>query len=607
MFWLFSGAAIGNGLPQPNILLVVTDDLGIGDSQAWYAQSDKTTPTLNHLAKQGIAFERFYTDSTCSTSRAALLTGVHPARLGFHPVAMGISPEIVTLPEYVKAQGYDTALIGKWHAGEYFPQAQPWAQGFNWFYGYLNQWLLQGPDSNGELRIQAPTYYNPWLHASAEAAPAMPQQGYLPELLTVHAEQWLANPMRKQQPWFLMYATPLPHGPLVAPPEFDGAADDKDAIYHAMVSRLDRDVGRLIAKLEATGQRENTLIIVMGDNGAPEHRKGSNAKFAGGKWVYREAAVRAPLLWVWPKNFAQQLKIDASKPVLVTDIYPTIVEVLSLSKESDKTQTFEFDGYSFFSKAERSPMYWMSRYGFSYLKDSLRFSGYWLFGVWIERIVEEIEADYSTLRLVGERDKTFNQVTEQFIPWLDEITKVQLKATSLNEWQGQDFLRTPLKEWDFYIAVQPVVSADQQPQFLAGQAGSWQLTWNGRELDLQMHGGRWQVRLPPSNNCQLIGINADLYDRFSRMTGELSHSRLMLSINGIERLDGKWLIEDLRSTPTTTPLQIAQAREAFKGVANWQGAYSEPEIYHRASRVSDFVFRLDEDAIKKRLCAGLHK
>src|SRR6478609_7838934 len=119
----------------PNVLLLLADDFGYNDSAIYQDIFQQTPvaamPTLEAFAKQGMRFTRFYTESTCSSSRAALLTGQYPARNGFMPVARGISADVVTLPEYLHTRGYSTHLVGKWHAGEINAAAFPEQQGFD--------------------------------------------------------------------------------------------------------------------------------------------------------------------------------------------------------------------------------------------------------------------------------------------------------------------------------------------------------------------------------------------------------------------------------------------------------------------------------------------
>lgn len=590
-------AQLAIGKPAaPNILMIVADDLGYGDSSAWFEASDKHTPTLNQLAQNGSKFTRFYTDSTCSTTRASLLTGQHPARLGFHPVARGIPVELTTLPEYLQQAQYKTALIGKWHIGELYPQSLPNAQGFDYFFGYLNQWFLQGPAEDGSLQLKGPVYYNPWLTENQQ--PMAKFDGYLPEILTAKAEQWLSE-QAADKPWFLLYATPLPHGPLVAPPEL-AASDDKQAIYHAMVSRFDADLARIIAALEKSGQRDNTLIVILSDNGAPEKLTGSNAGFAGGKWSYSEGAVRVPMLWLWPKNFAPVAQPASDEVVFVADIFPSLQSYLSawVPKRALPQQR---DGRDIFTEPEPAALNWMSRNSYSRLEGDQRFSGNWIYRTWIERQWEQIAGTGSERKIIDE--KKAREAEQKFRAWLLDVSQTRLIKSKHGEYRGNDFLRTPLKEWDFYLAFIAKAHESDKPQWLAGQPGSWQLTWTGKTLDLAMHGGSWQLRLRPDEKCHVIGINADLYDRFTNVGGTTNLSRVTVTIDAIERLDAKWQVEDLTQLDITQPLFVAASQQAE--YASWQGQAGEPLMFHRANRAGEWAFWLDEKQIHQQLCERL--
>lgn len=576
--------------------MIVADDLGYGDSQAWYAQSDKQTPTLNALAQQGVKFTRFYTDSTCSTSRASLLTGQHPTRLGFHPVARGIPTELTTLPEYLQRQGYHTALIGKWHVGELYQEALPNAQGFDYFFGYLNQWFLQGPAADGALQLKAPTYYHPWLVENSGALQAF--DGYLPELLTLKTEQWLAD-QKADKPWFLLYATPLPHGPIVAPP--DVQAQGQQAIYRAMVKRFDEDLTRVLAALEHTGQRDNTLIIVLSDNGAPDKLAGSNAGFAGGKWSYSEGAVRVPMLWLWPNKFPPKAQLNPAETVFIADIYPSLVSYLQQWGASEPPEQI-IDGRDLFTQTAPVALNWMSRNSYSRLENNERYSGNWIFRTWIERQRETLSETGSNGERISEKQSA--AVEARFSAWLDDVSRTALIKAADGSYRGNDFLRTPLKDWDFYIALKPELAGENQlPQWLAGQKGSWRVYWDGKLLNLDMHGGSWQVRLPADGKCHLLGINADLYDRFTNLGADINLSRVTVTLDAIERLDAKWQIEDLSGVNVTEPLYVGKTPE--KSFSAWQGQASEPIMYHRGNRAGEWAFWLDEKALKQRLCAEI--
>ena len=157
---------------KPNILLIVLDDAGYSDV-AGFGRDDAPTPNIKQIANEGVRFTRHYADSTCRPARLALLTGRESARVAQNPDFRGISPEIITLPEALKNAGYKTTHIGKWHLGDAVRAAWPDKQGFDNWFGFLNQFQLKGPDKNGSF-TKRPTYIDPWLQSDST-----PLQQYL--------------------------------------------------------------------------------------------------------------------------------------------------------------------------------------------------------------------------------------------------------------------------------------------------------------------------------------------------------------------------------------------------------------------------------------------
>jgi arylsulfatase A-like enzyme len=167
---------------KPNILLIVLDDAGYSDI-AGFGRDDAPTPNIRQIANEGVRFTRHYADSTCRPARLALLTGRESARVAQNPDFRGISPEIITLPEALKTAGYRTAHIGKWHLGDAVRDAWPDKQGFEHWFGFLNQFQLKGPDKNGDF-TKRPTYIDPWLQS--DNTPLQQYHGHLEDILAAH-------------------------------------------------------------------------------------------------------------------------------------------------------------------------------------------------------------------------------------------------------------------------------------------------------------------------------------------------------------------------------------------------------------------------------------
>ncbi len=578
---------------QPNILLIVADDLGLGDLRSFNPAAAVETPHLDTLAAHGMRFDRFYTDSTCSASRAALLTGQHPARLGFLPVARGVDPGITTMPEWLRAQGYSTHHIGKWHIGELNAEAKPAAQGFDTSFGFLNQWFLQGPDANGKPVLRQPVYENPWLEN--ERGEWREYSGYLPDILTQRANEDIASYAATKQPWFIWYATPLPHAPLHTPPDTVEAKTDNEK-YAAMIRHLDKNIGELLSALDKSGQRDNTIIIFLSDNGAPEKRIGSNAGFNGGKAHYSEGAVRTPMIWV-DLGHVMPASLD-ERSVTIMDIFPTLATRIGSSLPFD-TDGIDFNSVASIKTMSDRSLYWMSRGSSSVLSgDKLwRVVEEWVFRekkafqlshINAENVDDKSSWRYGYFRLVS-------GMQHDFLTWLEDISITRVKQETLSSgiiFTGNDFLRTPLKEWDFYVAVLPDVSSSAE-QVLAEQVGIWSMTYSqqNKMFSITMYGHQWQVPYEMPEGCVLIGLNADVYDRYTNLGDTVNLTELLLSVNGKEVARTEWKIDSLADVKIAEPTWVIKS--------------SKPRFYHRANMVGEWPYLVDELALQQELCRQL--
>jgi arylsulfatase A len=359
-----SGTAQKNS-KQPNIIFILADDLGYGDIGC-YGQQKIKTPNIDALAKSGIMFTQFYSGSTvCGPARASFLTGLHtghtPIRGNktFEPEGQTPLPDsAVTIAMQLKKAGYNTAAIGKWSLGFITTSGAPAKKGFDNFFGYNCQSLAHNyyPDHlwDNDKRINL---------LENETASKI----YSADLFQQKALQYI-NQQKSSQPFFLYLPYTLPHVDLTPPhdsiynyyvqlfndtplPQTDKRNLNKQfvelyphAAYAAMVARLDKYVGEIVAAINASGMAENTVVIFTSDNG-PHQEKGGDPAFFNSSGIYRgikrdlyEGGIRVPLIVSWKNKIkpAQQSKHIAA----LWDFFPTFQQMAGL------TVTQNIDGIS---------------------------------------------------------------------------------------------------------------------------------------------------------------------------------------------------------------------------------------------------------------------
>jgi arylsulfatase A-like enzyme len=297
---------------RPNIIFILADDLGYGDLGC-YGQKQIQTPQLDQLAKEGVRFTQCYAGSTvCAPSRCCLMTGRHTGHARVRGNALvPLRPEDVTVAEVLKAAGYATGLVGKWGLGEAKSTGVPNTKGFDSFFGYLNQ-------------VHAHNYYPDFLWKDQEKFPlagnvvekgvAVKRALYSHDLFTTEALGFVEK--HKDRPFFLYLAYTIPHANNEAGKNGMEVPDDapytnKDwpqaqKNHAAMITRLDRDVGRLLKRLKELGLDEKTIVFFSSDNG-PHKEGGADPKFftssgplRGYKRDMTEGGIRVPMIVRWP-------------------------------------------------------------------------------------------------------------------------------------------------------------------------------------------------------------------------------------------------------------------------------------------------------------------
>lgn len=307
--------------PPPNIILILADDMAVGDL-ARFNDGRTRTPNLDRLVAGGVWFNSAYSASpVCAPARAALLTGRYPHRTGVVSLDLNKEPELtqlhrdeVTLADVFRAGGYATGLIGKWHLGN-GGDHHPLKRGFAEFEGFF------GSDQM--------TYNAYTLDVAGEKSAVTGK--YLTDDLSERAVEFVRR--HRSRPFFLHLAHYAPHRPLGAPeaviaPYLKQGLDPKIATIYAMIEVMDRGIGELLAELDRLGLRENTLVIFASDNG-PDPIPGArfNVGLRGTKYEIHEGGIRVPLVFNWPAKFAAG---ERQAFAHFTDIFPTLVEIAGL-------------------------------------------------------------------------------------------------------------------------------------------------------------------------------------------------------------------------------------------------------------------------------------
>ena len=343
----FSGTAATS---KPNIIFILADDLGYGDVGC-YGQKKVKTPNIDKLAEQGTRFTQCYAGSTvCAPSRCVLMTGLHTghSRIRGNGGGLSLLPEDISVPKALKSSGYTTALIGKWGLGNEKSPGEPVKQGFDYSYGYLNQ-------------THAHDYYTDHLVRNGERVEKS-KKDYSHDLFAQEALDFVKTNTTK--PFFLYLAFTIPHSRIDPPSEDPYARENWPAEQRkraAMVTRMDKDVGRLMSELNELGLDENTIVFFTSDNGPA--KEGFNPEFfdcngplRGIKRDLYDGGIREPMIVRWPGK----VKAGATSDQVWAfwDFLPTAAELAGAKVPKN------IDGESMLpallgkKKIEHQPLYW---------------------------------------------------------------------------------------------------------------------------------------------------------------------------------------------------------------------------------------------------------
>lgn len=336
--WLMLASCLGLALglahaeqqPRPNLVVILTDDHGYGDV-SMYGRRDVLTPNIDSLASAGMLFKNMRANCTvCSPTRAALLTGRYPDRVGVPGVIRThaenswgyFRPGVATLADQLKAVGYATAIVGKWHLGLESPNT-PNERGFEFFHGFL-----------GDMMDNYRTHLRHDLNYMRRNADAIEPQGHATDLFT----DWAIEYVKRQalndphRPFFLYLAYNAPHFPIEPPAAAlervrrrDPQLPQARAKNVAFVEHLDDGIGRVLQALDETGLRDNTLVVFTADNGGSLPHAQSNHPWRDGKQSHYDGGLRVPFAIRWPAKVKAGSASDYAG--LVFDLFPTCLEL----------------------------------------------------------------------------------------------------------------------------------------------------------------------------------------------------------------------------------------------------------------------------------------
>ncbi len=372
-FRIFNGQSKNNQIlkKHPNIILLMADDLGWGDT-GFNGNPVIKTPYLDQMAKEGIQFNRFYSAcAVCSPTRASVLTGRNPYREGVFTANAGIlRPEEVTLPELLKTEGYMTGHFGKWHLGTLTHTEKDSNRGRPGNLKEYNPPALHGYDYAFVTEAKVPTYdpmkkpvnrfdnkgwsylkegeaYEPYgtfywdIHGNKITDNL---DGDDSRIIMDRVIPFIEQATKEDKPFLAVVWFHAPHMPFVAGPKYQQMYRDQDTLmqnYAGCISAMDDEIGRLRAFLKEKGEDSNTMIWFCSDNGPENGSPGITGEFLGRKRSLHEGGVRVPGILVWPQKIQKGFKTDI--PCVTSDYLPTIMDVLVINKSK---APYQLDGIS---------------------------------------------------------------------------------------------------------------------------------------------------------------------------------------------------------------------------------------------------------------------
>ena len=341
--------------PNPNVIIIFTDDQGYGDLGI-YGHPTIKTPNLDRMANEGQKWTSFYVSANvCTPSRAGLLTGRYAIRSGmtsnkrwvlFPDSDGGLPEKEITIAEVLKEKGYTTAAIGKWHLG-HLPQYLPTSHGFDSYYGipYSNDMDRVGTVKEGDISDYMSAFINPTIETfnvplmrNEEIIERPTDQNTITKRYTEEAIKYITA--NKDKPFFLYLAHSLPHVPLFASEKFIGTSNR--GLYGDVIEEIDWSAGEIMKALKTEGIDKNTLVVFTSDNGPWAifgNQGGSPGLLKGSKGTSYEGGVRVPGIFWWPGTIEPKVISEMGSTL---DLLPTIASLVNADLPKDRI----YDGFN---------------------------------------------------------------------------------------------------------------------------------------------------------------------------------------------------------------------------------------------------------------------
>ncbi|MDC1107048.1 sulfatase [Prolixibacteraceae bacterium] len=350
---------------KPNVVIIFADDMGYGDLSC-NGNPTIPTPNIDKMAIEGAKFTQFYVGaSVCTPSRAALLTGCYPKRVGlekkvlFPTDTIGLNPKEQTISRQLKDAGYATACVGKWHLG-YQKEFMPWNHGFDMFYGFP----YSNDMSRREQQILHPKWNYPYTLAFISQRDTLevdPDQHDITRKLTHKSVEFIQN--NRKKPFFLYLAYPMPHIPVYASKAYEGST--RRGTYGDAVAEIDWGVGQIISALKKAKIDKNTIVIFSSDNGPWKVYKtdgGSAGPLHGAKGTLWEGGLRVPGIAYWPGHITPGIRVA---PVRSMDMLPSIMSLCNTPMPTNDIDGVDISSYMLDGEEpiEQQPMLYFDKAG----------------------------------------------------------------------------------------------------------------------------------------------------------------------------------------------------------------------------------------------------